>query len=417
MHIRLWRPTVTLGLLTLLAPSLQARSLEEEPVVLSMRERAEIIDRWLAIRFDTVLPEIMRREGIDMWVVIAREYNEDPVIRTMLPSTWIAARRRTVLVFFDRGGSEGVERLAIARYDVGDSIPGAWNPEEEPDQWERLADVIRERDPEKIAINRSETFALADGVTASELEAFNAALGPELRDRVVSGETLAIGWLETRTPEEMQVYPQIVKIARAIIAEGLSERVIQPGVTTTADVEWWYRDKIRERNLVTWFHPSVSIQRAGAGERHRRAHGVLVTGCGVGEVGVQALDSPVGPRHAAGGHGTVPAIGNHGIALEPVPVHRLGIAPSQLGILGDVCVRTLDTPVGFEAADPEDGQGTGQPVRRGEGCSIVEDRGNLRDDGETEMASRLDTDGGSGWSPELDLYDRSIIHRSSRRCP
>ncbi len=226
-----------------------------------MRERAETIDRLLAVRFDTVLPAVMRRENIDMWVVIAREYNEDPVIKTMLPSTWVSARRRTILVFFDRGDSLGVEKLAIARYDVGAAISGAWDPASEPDQWKRLADVISERQPRRIGINSSTTFALADGLAHSEHEAFEQALGPELYSRVVSAERLAIGWLETRTPEEMRIYPTIVRIARGIIATGLSEAVIQPGVTTTADVEWWYRDRIRNASLVTWFHPSVSIQR------------------------------------------------------------------------------------------------------------------------------------------------------------
>lgn len=81
--------------------------------------------------------------------------------------------------------------------------------------------------------------------------------------RIVSGERLAIGWLETRIPEELVVYPTICRIAHRIIAEGLSNKVIQPGVTTTADVEWWYRERIRQLRLVTWFHPSVTVQRAG----------------------------------------------------------------------------------------------------------------------------------------------------------
>jgi hypothetical protein len=199
-----------------------------------------------------------------MWLIIAREYNEDPVIETMLPSTWLAARRRTILVFFDRGEPQGVERLAVARYDVGKTIQGTWNPEEVPDQWERLRQVIEERDPKAIAVNRSKTFGLADGLTASELESLLETLPSKYEDRIVSGERLAIGWLETRIPEEMQVYPTVVKIARAIIAEGLSERVIVPGATTTADVEWWYRDRIAELALDTWFHPSVSVQRADA---------------------------------------------------------------------------------------------------------------------------------------------------------
>jgi hypothetical protein len=234
------------------------------PAILSMKERAEIVDRWLEIRFETVLPRLMRRENVDMWVIVAREYNEDPVIETMLPATWLAARRRTILVFFDRGEAQGVERLAVARYDIGKSIQGMWKPEEVPDQLERLRQVIEERDPKAIALNRSKTFALADGLTDAEHDSLLEALPPKYEERIVSGERLAIGWLETRTPEEMQVYPGVVKIARSIIAEGLSERVIQPGATTTTDVEWWYRDRIAELTLDTWFHPSVSVQRAEA---------------------------------------------------------------------------------------------------------------------------------------------------------
>jgi hypothetical protein len=222
----------------------------------------------------------MRREGIQMWIVSAREYNEDPVIRSMLPATRLAARRRTILVFFDRGPAEGVERLAVARYAVGASLPGALDPEEEPDQWQRLAGVVAERDPATIALNRSATFALADGLTDAEYDAFTAALPERFHSRIVAGENLAVGWLETRIPEEMEVYPMICRIAHQIIAEGLSERVIQPGVTTTDDVVWWYRERIRELRLTTWFHPSVSVQRAedptGDGDFSARPEGQVI---------------------------------------------------------------------------------------------------------------------------------------------
>ena len=238
----------------------------EMPVILPMRERAALVDRWLETRLDTVVPALMRREDMAMWIVSAREYNEDPVIETMLPATWLSARRRTILVFYDRGPDEGVERLAVARYDVG-PFPRAWNPDEQPDQWGRLAEIIAERDPAAIALNRSNTFALADGLTDSEYDGFLAALPDRFQSRLVSGERLAIGWLETRTADEMEVYPMICQIAHVIIAEGLSAQVIQPGVTTTDDVEWWYRERIRDLKLTAWFHPSVSVQRTASGQR------------------------------------------------------------------------------------------------------------------------------------------------------
>ena len=93
---------------------------------------------------------------------------------------------------------------------------------------------------------------------------FTSALPEKFKKRVEPAEKLAVSWLETRTREEMAVYPSIVKIAHDIIAEGFSNKVVTPGITTTDDVRWWYRDRIRELRLQTWFHPSVGVQRSGS---------------------------------------------------------------------------------------------------------------------------------------------------------
>ncbi len=204
----------------------------------------------------------MRNTGINMWIVVSREYNEDPVIETLLPATWLAARRRTILVMYDQGEGKELETLAVARYDVGTTFKKAWDKEKEPDQWKRLKEIIEERNPKKIGVNQSKDWGLADGIVATDLQEMKAAIGKKYADRVVSAEKLAVGWLETRSDKEMTIYPQIVRIAHKIIAQGFSDEVIQPGVTTTEDVVWWFREKIRELKLIAWFHPSVSIQRA-----------------------------------------------------------------------------------------------------------------------------------------------------------
>lgn len=241
------------------------------PKILPMRERAAIVDQWLATRVQTVLPDLMKRTDIDMWVIVSREYNEDPVLRTFLPSTWQSARRTTILLITDPGGGEPLETLAVARYGVGETFAAAWDKERDGEQWAHLAALIEARNPRRIGLNFSQTFPLADGISQTEYELFHKALPENLHQRVVSAENLAIGWLETRTPDEMEVYQQIVRIAHEILAEGLSETVIQPGITTTSDVEWWYRDRIRELKLTTWFHPTVSIDRADVPEVDMKA--------------------------------------------------------------------------------------------------------------------------------------------------
>jgi Xaa-Pro aminopeptidase len=232
-----------------------------EPHILPMKERAEVMDRWTENRLNTLVPELMRRENIDMWVLVAREYNEDPVLLTMLPATWQSSRRTTIIMFFDNGDT--VERLAVARYNIG-FFETQWFPDEEPDQWRRFGEIVADKDPEKIAVNVSENFALADGISHTDYKNLRNSLSEELQDRIISAENLAVGWLETRTQEELVVYRQINRIAHSIVAEGLTEAVITPGITTTSDVQWWYRDRIRDLNLKAWFHPSVSVQRSEA---------------------------------------------------------------------------------------------------------------------------------------------------------
>ncbi|MCZ6898891.1 MAG: Xaa-Pro aminopeptidase, partial [Bacteroidetes bacterium] len=87
-----------LAIIATIFMSLQLWAQNEMPSILPMRERAAIIDQWLEERMEQVLPDLMSREKIDMWIIIAREYNEDPVIETMLPATWLSARRRTILL-------------------------------------------------------------------------------------------------------------------------------------------------------------------------------------------------------------------------------------------------------------------------------------------------------------------------------
>ena len=229
--------------------------------VLSLKERARVIEEIQKDRFDNLLPKLMEETGIDMWIIITREYNEDPVIKTLLPPTWLNARRRTILAFHYDKKSKDLEKVAIARYSFGKNIPSIWNKEEEPNQMKALAKFIEEKNPEKIGLNFSDHFALADGIVKTDYELFLDNLPSKLSKRVVSAEELAIRWIETRTEKEMIIYDQLVEITHGIINEAFSTNVITPGVTTTDDVVWWMREKVKKLGLKTWFHPTIDVQR------------------------------------------------------------------------------------------------------------------------------------------------------------
>lgn len=229
--------------------------------ILNEKDRATLKDEILEDRFTNLLPELMDKSGIDMWLLISREYNEDPVLKTILPATWLNARRRTIIVFYRNKEENTIERLAVARYDIGKSIKSAWNKEQEPDQWKALTEIIKERNPQKIGINFSKHFALADGLVKTDYDELKENLSEETASKLVSAEKLAISWIETRTEKELELFRKLVKITHTIIEDAFSEQVIIPGKTTTDDVVWFLRQKVTDLGLETWFHPTVDLQR------------------------------------------------------------------------------------------------------------------------------------------------------------
>ena len=201
--------------------------------ILSLKDRAKVIDEIQKDRLDNLLPKLMEDTDIDLWVLITREYNEDPIVKTMLPPTWLNARRQTILVFSKNKINGGVSSAAITRYPFGKLIPSIWNKEEQPNQWQALADYIVSKDPKNIGINVSKDFALADGLVKTDYDALMKVLPDSYKDRVVSSEKLAVEWIETRTAKEMELYEELVEITHQIIEEAFSTKVITPGKTTT----------------------------------------------------------------------------------------------------------------------------------------------------------------------------------------
>jgi len=251
-----------LSSLALAAPLAQA-PVYPDPTqrVLTHREQAPLVKGWIEKRFDTVLPMLMEREGIDMWIIVSREYNDDPVFRSMAPLTTFSSRRRTILVFYNPGGGKPVERYTIGRFDY-DRIYTLVRTDNDA-QWEGLRKLVEEKQPKVIGVNESEHWNHADGLTANEKRLLLAALGTTYASRVKSAEMLAVGWLEYKMPEELEAYRHVMKVAHMVIREAFSNKVITPGKTTNEDVVWWMRQRVVEMGLGKWFHPSVTVFRQG----------------------------------------------------------------------------------------------------------------------------------------------------------
>ena len=259
-----------------LAALLVATSLGAEPApsprLPSMREQDKIRQEWLKARLERVLPTIMRRHGVSMWLVVCREYNEDPAFFSLVSPSVMAARRRTILVFNDLGPEKGIERLTLG----GGSNGGLYKVYRDPEvegrelwgegQWALLRKLVEERKPSTIAIDISHTHAFSDGLTAGEREKLESALGP-WTSKLVRAENLPLEYIAARVPEMLPRYRQMMQIVHTLIARAFSSEVITPGKTTTEDVVWWLRQQVNDQGLGEWFPPSVSVQRPGQNAR------------------------------------------------------------------------------------------------------------------------------------------------------
>jgi Xaa-Pro aminopeptidase len=307
--------------LSLLACAVSLPAQEQRPFG-TLREQADLQQAWLRKRLTTVLPALMRRHAVDMWVIPMREYNEDPVFTSLVSPTTMAARRRTIYVFFDRCAASGrtdpgdgscVERLALGgtsqgglyeavrstvtvRAAVGGRQAELWGDA----QWQVLKEVIERRDPRVIGINVSRTFAFTDGLSAGELEGMSAALGAKWTARFRRAEELPLELIATRLPEEEAFYRTLSAFVWSLIGRMYSAEVITPGVTRTSDLVWWWRQQLNDLGLGTWFQPSVDVQRKGATAEQLGADPIIQRGdvlhC---DVGITALRLNTDTQHMA----------------------------------------------------------------------------------------------------------------------
>lgn len=270
------------ALFALLPAIVLAQGTAEHPFG-TLREQARMQQAWLQKRLDTFLPALMRKHGVDFWVVPMREYNEDPVFSSITAPQTFAARRRTIYVFFDKCAAAGapvapgcVERIALggtsqggvfdARTSakpvvaaVGGRQAELWGDE----QWQALKQLIEEKNPKVIGIDRSRTFAFSDGLSSGELAGMSEALGEKWTARFKDAEALPLELIASRLPEEEAFFTKMTEFVWRMTAAMFSNEVIVPGKTRTSDVVWWWRQRVSDQGLGTWFQPSIEVQRKG----------------------------------------------------------------------------------------------------------------------------------------------------------
>jgi Xaa-Pro aminopeptidase len=277
-------PFVTIAALAAaLTPSTAAAQASPRPFG-TLREQAAMQQEWLRKRLDIFLPALMRKHAVDLWVIPMREYTEDPVFTAIAAPETFAARRRTIYVFFDKCAASGappsapcVERIALggtsqggvfearrsAKAAAGDVGRGQqaelWGDE----QWQILKTVVEERNPRVIAINRSTVFAFSDGLTSGELKGMSAALGGAWTSKFKDAEALPLELIAARLPEEEAFYRRMQELVWQMTQEMFSSKQITPGQTRASDLVWWWRQRVNDLGLDTWFQPSVSVQRKG----------------------------------------------------------------------------------------------------------------------------------------------------------
>lgn len=253
----------------------------------SRAEAQEARRRWERLcqireeKFDRILPEVLRENQIDMWIVAQKEGHNDPMYELL-------GRGYTgsigYYVFTDRGGDR-IERAALGitggmleQCPVYDLVEGNAD----------LRAFVAARNPRRIGINTSDEIGAADGLTHTLYLHLRKTLGEGFAGRMVSAEKLVSDYRSRHVASEIVAFGEAGEMSRTIAERALSNEVIAPGRTTLAEVAWWMWDQLLARGLGSSFDmPSVYITgpngiEATSSERIIQRGDILVIDWGLG---------------------------------------------------------------------------------------------------------------------------------------
>lgn len=247
-----------------LAASVGAQNRSSDPIppmpkLLTQREQMDVREKWMMKRLGSMLLPMMKRHGVEMWVVVNEEFNSDPVTPHITPPIPMVGRR-DIFLFIDRG--QRIERIAMVRYDEERLRNHYRFVMPARDKFgEELKKIVDERNPKTIALNIGGSRGQQSGLSHDSYKFLAASLGAENEKKFVSAGNLLTEFFDTRIPDELEHYRNAVLATDVITRRAFSNEVITPGKTTVGDVRWWMLEQVNKLGLTVWFQPDLRIQR------------------------------------------------------------------------------------------------------------------------------------------------------------
>lgn len=228
--------------------------------LLDWSEQIEVREAWLQKRHAMLLP-MMRRHGIDMWIVINEEFHDDPLTEYVAPPRPYTGRR-DVFVFVD-AGDEGLRKVAATGYWEETVARFFESPVDPRSSGEVLKELYETYRPAAVGLGIGGSRGMTRSLTYDSYQFLAEAMGRDAERRFVSAAGLIEEYLATRLPEEFEHYERLVALTERITRRALSDEVVQPGVTTVGDVRNFMYDAMWTNGVTTWFQPDLRVQRQG----------------------------------------------------------------------------------------------------------------------------------------------------------
>jgi Xaa-Pro aminopeptidase len=218
-------------------------------------------------RFDYILPDAMRNNQIDMWIIIDKGRGTEPLYLDFGDDS---NNGNGLFIFTDRGGDR-IERANLS--------PGHTQMEGRIEydifgEASELRAFVEERNPKTIAINYTtdkELFPmegrhLSDGISHTDYLNLKKELGKKYGSRLVSAERLIADYRAQKVPGEIIEFSKIAFMNRELQERALSNEVITVGKTTQLDVCNWLDEQRHDLGFESGWYPTVFMSPADGNE-------------------------------------------------------------------------------------------------------------------------------------------------------